>query len=83
MIFSNKIYKISSGKNISLYAKNENEILMFIFKKLGEFKSIKFSSMLKFTNLADNYGYNKVIKLNDLHNLICLNKNISIVKNIE
>ena len=82
MIFSNKIYKIASGKNISLYAEKEDEILMFVFKELGERKLINFYPSLKCSNFADKYGYNKVIKLNDLHNLICLNKNMSVVKTI-
>ena len=80
MIFSNKIYKIASGKNISLYAENEDEVIMFVFKELCEKKIITFNPILKCGNNSEKYGYNKIIKLNSLHNLVCLNKNMSIVK---
>ena len=81
MIFSNRIYKIASGKNISLYAENEDEMIMFVFKELTEKKLIDFKPVLKCSNHSKKFGYNKIIKLNSLHNLVCLNKNMSIVKN--
>lgn len=82
MIFSNRIYKISSGKNPMVFADNENNMTLTIFKSLTEEKQICFSPVIKCLNTSKQFGYNKVIKLNDEHNLICMDKYISVVENI-
>lgn len=82
MIFSNRIYKISSGKNISLFANSSDKLTMYIFKNLIEEKQIDLSSTITCKNILAQHGYNKVIKLNNLHYLICFDKNTSIVENL-
>lgn len=81
MIFSNRVYKIPSGKNLSFYAENTQKVSMTIFKNLTEKKEIDFSSGVKCLSLPVTFDYNKVIKLSNSHNLICLDKYISIVDN--
>ena len=33
MIFSNKIYRLDSGKNISMYATSNNKLNLYLYKK--------------------------------------------------
>lgn len=82
MIFSNKIYKISSGENPMFYADDENNATFTAFKNLTEEKQIVFLPAIKCLNTSKNFAYNKVIKINSNHNLICLDKYVSIVENI-
>ncbi len=82
MIFSNKIYKISSGSNPSLYAKNNNDLILTLFKNLTEKKEIVFSPSTKCLNTSDKFGYNKIIKLDNQFCLICFDKCVSIVNSL-
>ena len=82
MIFSNKIYKVSSGKNPAIYAENNQEAVLTVFKNLTEKKQLCFSPTIKCLNTSSEFGYNKVIKLDNSFSLICLDKYISIVENI-
>lgn len=83
MIFSEKVFKIPSGKNISLYAEDENNITMFIFTDLTEEKTLELSPTIKCRSLGRRYGYHMVIKLNDKHKVICFDKNISVTQSQE
>ena len=82
MIFSNKIYKVSSGTNPSMFAENNNKLTLMLFKELVEEKEITFSPSIKCLNTSNNFGYSKVIKLNDQHSVICLDKCISIIDDL-
>ena len=80
MIFSNKINKIPSGKNISLYAIGGNRFEFYLFSKCVQKKILEYSSLLRCTS-DSNYSYNSVIKLNDNFLCVCLDNNMSIIKN--
>lgn len=82
MIFSNKIYKVSSGKNLSLYNDSNQKLIFTVFKDLVEKKEIVFSPVTKCLNTPNKFGYNKVIKIDNRYNLICLDKYISIVESL-
>ena len=83
MIFSNKIHKIASGTNVSLYATNNNEFEYFVFNKNTEKKKIIISSILQCLNSGSNYNYNSVIKLNAQFLCVGFDDNMSIIKNNE
>jgi len=83
MIFSNKIYKISSGKNISLFAEDENNIKMYLYKDFVFKKNISLNNSIRCEDLGKKLSYNKVIKINDNHSCICFDKNISVINNEE
>ena len=80
MIFSNKIHKIPSGKNISLYALSGNRFEYFVFSNCTQKKTLEYSSLLR--SITNNeYSYNAIIKLNDNFLCACLDNNMSIIKN--
>lgn len=83
MIFSNKMHKIASGTNISLFATSKNEFDYYIFNKNTQKKKIILSSILQCLNSNLNYNYNAVIKINSNHLCVCFDDNMSIIKNDE
>ena len=83
MIFSNKIHKLPSGKNISLFAKDSNKFDLFIFNNNTEKKDIIISSVLQCLSTGKQYNFNSVIKLNDNYLCVCYDDNMSVVLNDE
>ena len=83
MIFSNKISKISSGKNLSMYATNSGEMELYLFNKKVQKKIITFSNIVKCSSTNNNYSYNHITKLNDNFLCACFDDNMSVIKNDE
>lgn len=83
MIFSNKINKIPSGSNLSLYATSSTDFDMFIFTNLSQKKNLSITQILRCINTNKTYNYNKVIKLNSNHLCVCFDNNMSIINNDE
>lgn len=83
MIFSNKLNKIPSGRNISLFAKSANDYEMFIFTNLCQKKNLSINQILRCINTNDTFNYNKIIKLNSNHLCVCFDDNMSIINNDE
>lgn len=81
MIFSKKIYKLTSGKNLTLYHETDNDFSVFVFNKATNQYSItlfpKYTSVVKNEKLS----YNQITKLNEIHSLVCYDKNLSIIEN--
>lgn len=82
MIFSDKIYKINSGTNVSLYAKDNNTLLLYLFDKTLKSYDILINSDKKcvFSNI---YEYKKIIKLNQNHICPCSNSFITLCQESE
>ena len=81
MIFSNIIYKIGSGKNITIYSTNSNELEIYSFNK--SMQKITFSldstiSTLKTINI--NYDY--IEQINDNLFAVGYDKNISVINEL-
>ena len=83
MIFNNKIHKITSGKNISLYANSSNEFDFYIFNNNTEKRKLIISSFLQCLQTDKNYNYNAVHKLNDNYLCVCYDNNMSVTLNDE
>ena len=80
MIFNNKLYKITNGKNISLFANSENEMLMFVFTDITRKYIIsKNNKLFRCLLSGDSYTYNYVAKLNNNHLCVALDNNMSII----
>ena len=63
MIFSKNIFKILSGKNISLYAESESSLNIFIHNK--SLKKYKISTVFnRDCVFLKEYNYSKIIQLN-------------------
>ena len=77
MIFSDKIYKINSGTNVSLYAKDVNTLSLFLLDKTLKTYDILINSDKKcvFSNM---YQYKKIIKLNQKQVCPCSNSFITL-----
>lgn len=82
MIFSKNIYKLSSGKNLTLYIE-DNKIYFYVFNKLTKKYQINFDSNAKTTLLDNELSYNQITKLNTNQSCVFYDKNISIVDNEE
>ena len=80
MIFSSKLNKISSGKNISLHATSQNSFDLFLFNKNIKRKNLVFSTILKCTSTDEDFSYNYLCKLENNFMCVCLDDNMSIVK---
>lgn len=72
MIFSSKIYKIVDGKNISLFADENDKLNLFIFNKSMKYYQISIISDRNCVFIK-NYNYEKIIQLNS--NSFCLGSN--------
>ena len=83
MIFSTKINKLPSGKNISLHSNKNDELEFYLFTNKVSKKIITFGSYLKCSSTNYKYSYNSVIKLNDNHLCVCFDDNMSVIKNEE
>ena len=85
MIFSKRINKLSSGKNISFYPKSLDLVEMFVFNKDVSKKLLYFGDLglIKCLNSNQKYPYHKLIKLKGNFSAVCLDKNISIVECVE
>ena len=81
MIFSNKLNKISSGKNISLFAISKNEFELYVFNKNVKKKKLIFTTPLKCVSTDESFSYNYLCKLENNFMCVCLDDNISILKN--
>lgn len=72
MIFSDKIFKITSGENASLFATENNKMNLYIFDK--SLKNYQISTILdRNCVFYKNYNYSKIIQLNS--NTICVASN--------
>lgn len=79
MIFSNKLTKISSGKNLTLFANSAYNLDLYIFNKNIKKKKLDFSSIIKCTNTDENFSYNFYCKLNDNYFCVGHDDNMSII----
>lgn len=72
MIFSDKIYKITSGENVSLYAEENDKMNLYILNK--SLKNYQISTILNRNCVfCKDYSYSKIIQLNT--NTICVASN--------
>lgn len=83
MIFSNKIYKISSGKNISLFAEDENTMTLYVNDNKIKKRKIIFSGILRCLNKSTNIDGSYVKKINQNHTFVCHDDNILVISNEE
>lgn len=81
MIFSNNVYKISSGTNLSFYFENSSDLILYVFNGITYLKKINIKNGFRCVNMGKAYNYHKVTKLNNNHLAICFDKNISVVSN--
>lgn len=73
MIFSNKIGKLISGKNPTLFATNSNQMNLFVFDDEIKQASIELSSILRCFKTNKTYPYNFTIMPNSEYICFCLN----------
>ena len=81
MIFSKKIYKLVSGKNLTLYSEGENNFSVFVFNKTVKKYNVSLYPKYTSTPEPENLTYNQITKLNETHSLVCYDKNLSIIEN--
>ena len=62
MIFSSKIYKIESGKNVSTYAPNENELFLYLHNKTLNLYNISTNNKLNCV-FINKTNHHKIIQL--------------------
>ena len=82
MIFSNKIYRLDSGKNISMYAISENELNLYLYKKSMNLYDISINNKLNCT-FFNKSNHHKVIKLNNKHSCVCYGNEMMVIENEE
>ena len=80
LIFSSKIYKLETGKNISLFSETENNLNAFLFNKSMNLYNISTNNKINCTFLK-KFNYHKIIKLNHNHSCICYGNDMTIYKN--
>ena len=83
MIFSNKKFKISSGKNATLFAEKENIMNLYVFNNLETKNTIELSSLTRCFNKKISYPQEFVTQLNSTYLLGGSNGIISIFKEDE
>lgn len=64
MIFSNKIFKIVNGENVSLYPENEESLILYINDKI--LKKYRISTISNRNCVfIRSYNYKKIIQINN------------------
>lgn len=63
MIFSDKIFKIIDGENVSLYAEEDDKLNLYIFDKSLKYYRIS-TNLNRNCVFSKNFNYNKIIQLN-------------------
>ncbi len=81
MIFSKKIYKLASGKNLTLFDISSDEFEVFVFENATNKYSMKISTNTKTIREATGLGFNQITKLNSNHSVLCHDKNLTIIEN--
>lgn len=81
MIFSNKVYKLPSGKNISFFCKDESNLEMYVANGIVYKNIIKPKENFRSINSGRLFYFNMVSKLNSNHLGVCFDKNISVTAN--
>lgn len=81
MIFSNEVYKLSSGLNISLFSENANLISLYVFNRITHLKNVDKTKSFRCVNSGKSYNFNKIVKINKTHKAICFDNNISVIEN--
>jgi len=78
MKFNNKIYKISSGTNVNLYATDASHMDLYVCNKFVTKKQLSLEPVIRClsTNTSFNAGYVK--KINDNYICICFDDIISV-----
>lgn len=79
MIFQNKLNKLSSGTNTTLFANSASSFDLYIFNKNVKKKKLEFSSILKCVNTNSSFSYNYFCKLNDNFYCVGYDDNMSII----
>ena len=80
MIFTNKIYKIASGKNLTLFADDKSTISVYVFNKVVTEHVLTLSDVVRCFNTLRYYSYNYVNKLNDKFLCIGFGNNLSVIE---
>ena len=78
MIFSNKIFKITSGKNATLFQKDENTLNLYLFDKTLKKYNILLNNK-KNCVFVKEFEYQKIIQLNNETLCICNNNYITTI----
>lgn len=77
MIFSNKIYKINSGYNATLYAESLDKLNLYLFNKTLKKYQIQLNNY-KNCVFIKQYNHKKIIQLNTNKICTCANGFITI-----
>lgn len=80
MIFSKNIYKLVSGKNLTLFSEGQ-DLYIFIYKNITKKYKINLEKNEKAELVSDNLSYNQITKLNGEHSCVFYDKTISIIEN--
>ena len=77
MIFSSKIYKINSGKNVTLFQNEDNKLRLYLFDKSLKLYDILLNKS-KNCVFINQFNYKKIIQLNTETICPCNNGYISL-----
>lgn len=77
MIFSDKIFKINNGKNVTLFKSTNNSLSLYLFDKTLKKYDILINNNMNCV-FSKEYNYEKIIQLNDKTLCLCSNKFITI-----
>jgi len=81
MIFSNKIYRITSGDNPHIYAKNSNTMELYLFNEQIHKNIISLeNSIIRCFNTLIKFDKHYVGRIDDNLICTCFDENISIVE---
>ena len=83
MIFSNKIFKISSGKNATIFARDINNLNLYVFNKKETKNNIELSSLTRCFSGKTSYPQEFITQLDSEYLLGGANGIISIYKDNE
>lgn len=80
MIFSNKVYKLASGKNVSLYAENDKTMSMFFYNDKPCKRKILFSEIVRCVKTKEPQPEGTYIKkINDSHLFVCKDEIVAVI----
>ncbi len=79
MIFSNKMYKLASGDNVSIYAESYDNMTMFFHNEKLCKRKILFSEIVRCVKTNTSLEYKFAKKLNEKHIFACINDDLAVI----
>lgn len=79
MIFGNNLLNLPSGSNMSLFAFDENKLIIYFYNNGLKKKKLILDRINRYENLDQKYDCEYIYQISSNHLCLCFDGNISVV----